>query len=1423
MPKTLKHTNKIWILFLTLCTVLCFLGTALLSRDGQFAKVEAQETTTTLTDLNDAGVLSSAFTGADFSTIDTANAYNASSNPYAINSVNDLIRLAYYVNVRKDKTFASASYQLTTHLDLSGYNWAPIGGLSTGLSSDTIPFCGKFNGNGYSVFGLTINRYYSTQDSVVVSSSTPSEDDVILDNTTAGLFGAVSYFTFESGGDTVVAKPVIKLLGLSNTNIHTNAYYVGALAGYVSGDVTDTNIKIAGSTVMDATASAVVQECYNTGVVHGGMYVGGIAGLVTNGAVLFNCLNAESSTIEMPEVSYGEDNTLGKIAVYGTSLDSNVGGLAGGVAENISGNVIGNSINTASVAKFGSGSNVGGIVGYFMSSKTTYNTNTYYTDVVYTTDVNKAGVARGLNSLTSYISYSSSLSIKNMGTDQYLPYTRGTDPDAIWHIGPAVNNGVPYLTRVNILARVELDVSQIEDVVPATANFYGYDTNGVKQSGTDWYTPVVKSGNVFYIEQGKSVGIETSILSEFATKYEFLQWNVSTLPNNVAQSNTKTMTADILFLSSDCVLTAVYDYKCYTITISTNDTKQGSVVSQNSQSSNADEIDWQNIATSTQSNVSVRAGDILRLIAQPSAGYKLSTVVSNNSGALVFEDNRLDVTVVADDNIVFNFVAKEYHLTLDENLIADVAFSVDGGTASTSGTANYGSVVSISIDETTIPANYFLSYFVISADGMEPQSLGEGVNTFVVQDFDNYVVSAVFRKQTYTVTIVQSTDKYVVSFLQPNTTAVQYDVEFDAEFTVKVDHLAVGFEFLGWDVNYNGDDTETWVTTNTTLSKSGLSGNVVLTPKVVIMTFDVDIVANENGEVDNNGGQNISYGTSITVRATPNAGFKFVAWTDATNNQLSTKRSYTFTVQQNTTIYASFEMCVYTVLFDCFGDDGSTFGSSCVSLLDLDTTYTYGDTVNFAINCPVGYSFDRWELNTSLTDGTFTLNSDGTGFVENIDQDISISAYLKLNTYKITFGINDPRFGDFRFNQNGWTYFSNTFASTEYSYAYKEVLQVIVLSQDATLYPDIARNYTFSYWKINNQPYDVGTTLNISVSQDMNIVAVYRPVDYKITLTKSIDDGATINGLSNDYYTYGSVISLSADVHSGYEFNGWYLYDPISRDYKLLSKETTYNLNIDSSKTILCSLSKLGTIVASVNDNSAGEILGTGNYKLGTLVTLNARANDGFVFSCWKQGDTVVSEQSAMAVTVTSEVQNYQAVFSPQFKIEVVPNDQRFGTVNINGGKKSGDVVELVAVANNNCSFVGWAYNNEIISTDEVYNLNLSGDIALEAVFQRNFNWGIVIIIAGCVLFAILMIVIAIQYVKAKEAEPLKTRFILDNMDDKDLLSHKKDKKNKKDITGVPVRKVNPGDIEPVPVRKSYTPSKSYKKDDTKDETPTQD
>ena len=1417
MPTKLKQTKKIWILFLTLCTALCFFGIIFATRNVQSNQANAVETPTELIDLNDDTVLSQSFTGDSFSTIDSISSYNATTNPYAINSVNDLLRLAYLVNVQKDTTYARASYQLTTHLDLSMYNWAPIGGLSSTVDSDAIPFSGTFNGNGYSIYGLTIQRYYVSSNETVATSTTQPDDDYIWDNTTAGLFGAVCYTTYESGENTLQAKPVIKLLGMANTNIHTNAYYVGAVVGYLCGNIDDTNIKISGTTVMDATASCVVQECYNNGAVHGAMYIGGIAGLVADGAVLFNCLNTQSATLELSDVTYGTDNATGKIAIYGIRTDANVGGLAGGALENTTSNVISNSINTATVAKLGNGNNVGGIVGYFKSSKASYTRNAYYEDAVYTTDVNTAGARRDITGIKRYTSYNSYWSITRMGSTEYLPYSRGSDPDAIWHIGAMVNGGLPYLTRVNILARVELNVEAIDNVVPASVNFYGYDTNGVKQAGTNWYTPIIKSGNVFYIEQGKSVGIETSATTENSGKYEFVEWSVNTLQSNVSDFGTNTMTADILFLSTDSILTAVYQYKCYTITLATNDSKQGSVVSQDSQSSDADSIDWANITFSTDSCISVRVGNVLRLVARPNAGFALQSVVSSNSGELTFDNNQLDIVVNSDDNIVFTFIAKKYQVTLDSSNsdIANVTFSIDGVGSMTSGTASYGAVVTINIDESSLATNYYLDNFTISADGLALTTLGRGVNTFVIQDFDNYVVGVVFTKQTYSVTIVQSTDKYSVSFIEPATTAVQYNVDFDAEFSVKVDNIATGYQFEGWLVSYAGADDETWNTDNAILTKVGLSGDLTLTPKVTVKTFVVNIEANDNGAVDNNGGQNIAYGETVTVNALPNTGYQFVEWVDSNNSPLSQNSCYIFVVEDNTTIYATFKLSTYNLTFDCYADDGTTFGDGCVVLSDDNTTYTYGSTANFSATCPVGYSFDRWELNTNLTEGSYQLNVDGTGVINSIDKNISLTAYFKLDTYKVTFNINDLRYGDFRFNYNGWTYFSRTYASTEYKYAYKDTLQVIVLNQNETSYPDVAKNFAFSYWRINGQPYSTGTTLNISVTKDMNIQAIYKPVDYKITITKNYENGATINGLSNDYYTYGSNLTLSAIIHSGYEFNGWYLYDSISRSYRLLSKEVDCALNVDSAKTVLCSLSKVGNVISNVNDNNAGSVSGAGTYKVGSVITLTAHPNDGFAFSCWKQNGKEVSSQSSLTTTITDEAQSFDAIFVPQFKIAVVANDQSYGSVNIVSDNTTGDIVQLIAVANNNCSFVGWSYNNEIISTDEVYALNLSGDLALEAVFQRDFNWGVVIIIVGCVLFAILLLVVVIQYIKAKEAEPLKTRFILKNMDDKNLLTHKKSKSKKGKISSVPVRKINASDIEPIPVRKTYTTQKTYKKEDS--------
>jgi len=77
-------------------------------------------------------------------------------NPYKIASEEDLAFLAYMVNVKKDSKFASASYELTKDIDLTGKYWSPIG-------TADCPFKGSFDFNVYSVTGITVVFGYRGQ------------------------------------------------------------------------------------------------------------------------------------------------------------------------------------------------------------------------------------------------------------------------------------------------------------------------------------------------------------------------------------------------------------------------------------------------------------------------------------------------------------------------------------------------------------------------------------------------------------------------------------------------------------------------------------------------------------------------------------------------------------------------------------------------------------------------------------------------------------------------------------------------------------------------------------------------------------------------------------------------------------------------------------------------------------------------------------------------------------------------------------------------------------------------------------------------------------------------------------------------------------------------------------------------------------
>ncbi|MDD3946900.1 MAG: hypothetical protein PHI19_03580, partial [Clostridia bacterium] len=68
-------------------------------------------------------------------------------SPFVIASAEDLARMSVWVN---SGVHADSHYLLSQNIDLSGHDFTPIGNIG-------YPFAGSFDGDGYTVSGLTIN------------------------------------------------------------------------------------------------------------------------------------------------------------------------------------------------------------------------------------------------------------------------------------------------------------------------------------------------------------------------------------------------------------------------------------------------------------------------------------------------------------------------------------------------------------------------------------------------------------------------------------------------------------------------------------------------------------------------------------------------------------------------------------------------------------------------------------------------------------------------------------------------------------------------------------------------------------------------------------------------------------------------------------------------------------------------------------------------------------------------------------------------------------------------------------------------------------------------------------------------------------------------------------------------------------------
>ncbi len=223
------------------------------------------------------------------------------SGTYSISTPEELAKLATMTN--NGKVTGNAEFVLANDIDLSAYRedggWTPIGSSKS--------FSGTFDGNGYKVKNLYINR--------------PSENR-------QGLFGSVS--------------GVICNVGVYNVNVNGQDY-VGGLVG--------------------SAADGTISNCYSTGTVNGQDYVGGLVGSAVDGTIS-NCYSTGTVTGQKDVGGLvGAYGTISNCYSTGTVAGQvDVGGLIGeGYHATISSSYSTGTVNGQR--------RVGGLVGYGWSTK----------------------------------------------------------------------------------------------------------------------------------------------------------------------------------------------------------------------------------------------------------------------------------------------------------------------------------------------------------------------------------------------------------------------------------------------------------------------------------------------------------------------------------------------------------------------------------------------------------------------------------------------------------------------------------------------------------------------------------------------------------------------------------------------------------------------------------------------------------------------------------------------------------------------------------------------------------------------------------------------------------------------------------------------------------------------------------------------
>lgn len=409
-----------------------------------------------------------------------------------------------------------------------------------------------------------------------------------------------------------------------------------------------------------------------------------------------------------------------------------------------------------------------------------------------------------------------------------------------------------------------------------------------------------------------------------------------------------------------------------------------------------------------------------------------------------------------------------------------------------------------------------------------------------------------------------------------------------------------------------------------------------------------------------------TFGTTITLSATPKLGYKFTGWSDGNTNS---SRSYTIGAS-NATITANFAKDDFPLTVNNDGHGTTTPAGR--------NEYEYQSTVNITATPSTGYEFSHWQngdINPSVSYYVVADDSIYTAYFKPLYFTISTSVDGGSSKGSVTKFVDKQAFGT-----------------------------------DITITATPAEGYEFDYWEGTAESNE---SFSYTVeAHDAAFKAHFKPRQFHVT-TKARYDLGTVTPASQSW-DFGTSLSIEVTANPGFKFKGWSdgygTTNP--RPYTVVARtDTTFEALFDT-------LSY--KINISADNPNIGSVSGGGTYKYTTTHTLTATPKTGYHFVCWSDNNSTDNPRD-FEINVPRDT-TFQAIFdTTYYPVRTEVKDHIGGTVTPGGSKPYNTLFNIYAFEADGYYFYGWS--NGYTVNPLPYTVAAKPDTLFVAEFKpRNYN-----------------------------------------------------------------------------------------------------